>query len=62
LGPKIIGDTTGLHPITVLLSLIIAGNIYGVLGMVFVIPVVSILKILFGFFIDKARKRRLTNR
>lgn len=62
LGPKIIGDTTGLHPITVLLSLIIAGNIYGVLGMIFVIPLVSILKILFGFFIDKVRKRRLTNR
>ena len=62
LGPKIIGDTTGLHPITVLLSLIIAGNIYGVLGMIFVIPLVSILKILFGFFIDKARKRKLINR
>lgn len=59
LGPKIIGDTTGLHPTTVLLSLIIAGNMFGVLGMIFVIPVVSILKILFGFFVDKIRKRRL---
>ncbi len=62
LAPKIIGDSTGLHPITVLVSLIIAGNIYGVLGMIFVIPIVSISKILFGFLIDKIRKRRLINK
>jgi len=59
LAPKIIGDSTGLHPVTVLLALIIAGNLYGVLGMIFAIPIVSICKILFGFFIDKVRKRKL---
>lgn len=62
LAPKIIGDSTGLHPITVLLSLIIAGGMYGVIGMIFAVPIVSVLKILFGFFIDKIRKRNLISK
>lgn len=62
LAPKIIGESTGLHPITVLLGIIIAGNLYGVLGMIFVIPLVSILKILIGFFLDKIRRKKLINK
>lgn len=62
LAPKIIGESTGLHPITVLLGIIIAGNLYGVLGMIFIIPLVSILKILIGFFLDKIRRKKLINK
>ncbi len=59
LAPKIIGDSTGMHPITVLLSLIIAGGMFGVMGMIFSVPVVAVVKILAGFFIDRVRKRNL---
>ena len=62
LAPKIIGESTGLHPITVLLGIIIAGNLYGVLVMIFIIPLVSILKILIGFFLDKIRRKKLINK
>lgn len=56
LAPKIIGESTGIHPITVLLALIIGGGVFGVMGMVFSIPTVAIIKILFGFFMDLVRK------
>lgn len=59
LAPKIIGESTGIHPITVLLSLIIAGGMFGVMGMIFSVPVVAVVKILVGFFIDRIRKRNL---
>lgn len=53
LAPKIIGKTTGIHPLTILLSLIIGGGIFGVMGMIFSIPVVAVVKILIEFFIGK---------
>ncbi|WP_223375814.1 AI-2E family transporter [Schnuerera sp. xch1] len=59
LAPKIIGDSTGIHPITVLLSLIIGGGMFGVMGMVLSIPVVAVLKIILGHFLDRIRKRKL---
>ena len=56
LAPKVIGDTTGIHPLIILMSIIIGGGIFGVLGMVLAVPVVAILIILFGFISEKLKK------
>lgn len=56
LAPKIIGETTGIHPLIILISIIVGGGIFGVLGMVLAVPVVAILIILFGFISKKLRK------
>lgn len=56
LAPKIIGDTTGIHPIVILLSIIIGGGIFGVLGMILAVPVVAISIILFEFIKDKFKR------
>lgn len=56
LAPKIIGKSTGIHPVTVLLALIIGGGVFGIMGMIFSIPAVAIFKILFGFFMGKVRR------
>ncbi|MBU5440206.1 AI-2E family transporter [Tissierella sp. MSJ-40] len=56
LAPKIIGDSTGIHPITILLAIIIGGGMFGVLGMIFSIPVVAIFKILYAYLLEKFRK------
>ncbi len=53
LAPKIIGDSTGIHPVVILLSIIIGGGVFGVLGMILAIPVVSIFVILFRFIKDE---------
>ena len=46
LEPKIIGDSLQLHPITVLLSLIVWGMLWGVVGMVLAAPLTAVIKIL----------------
>ncbi|WP_236914983.1 AI-2E family transporter [Clostridium sp. Cult2] len=59
LAPKIIGETTGIHPITILLALVIGGGMFGVMGMIFSIPAVAVFKILYGFFMEKVRNRNV---
>lgn len=55
LAPKVIGETTGIHPLVVLISIIIGGGIFGVLGMVLAVPFVAISIILFKFINDKLK-------
>ncbi|MGK0361361.1 MAG: AI-2 transport protein TqsA [Bradymonadia bacterium] len=43
--PKIIGDSLELHPITVLLSLIVWGMLWGIVGMVLAAPLTAVFKI-----------------
>ncbi|MDK7722303.1 AI-2E family transporter [Peptoniphilus lacrimalis] len=50
LAPKLIGDSTGLNPLAVLISIIIGGGIFGIWGMVVSVPLVSIILILLDFF------------
>lgn len=50
LAPKLIGDSTGLNPLAVLISIIIGGGIFGIWGMVVSVPLVSIILILVDFF------------
>lgn len=56
LAPKIIGDTTGIHPMIILLSIIVGGGIFGVLGMILAVPVVAIFVILLDFFTTEFKK------
>lgn len=55
LGPKILGETIGLHPLVVLLSIIVGGAIFGVMGMIFSVPLVGIVRILYSFIKDKVK-------
>jgi len=43
--PKIVGSTTGLHPLFVLLAVAIAGSFAGILGMILAVPIAGILQI-----------------
>lgn len=57
LGPKLLGDSTGLHPFIILLSLIVGGSLFGVLGMIFSVPVVAVLRILWKHYNDSVHRR-----
>lgn len=48
--PKMMGESTGLHPITVLLSLTFWGLLWGVTGMFLSVPITATLKIVFSKF------------
>lgn len=46
LGPKILSDSVGLHPIIILFCILIGASIGGVLGMIFFLPIVLATKII----------------
>ena len=50
LTPRIIGNKLALHPMLVFIALIIAGDLYGLLGLVLAIPVLAVLKVFVVFF------------
>jgi len=51
--PKVVGATTGLHPLAVLLAITVAGYYGGIIGMVVAVPIAGILK----YFIIMAARR-----
>lgn len=46
IGPKIVGDSTGLHPVWVLLSIMVGGFFFGFVGLLIAVPVAVGLKLL----------------
>ncbi|OQY41176.1 hypothetical protein B6228_00135 [Candidatus Atribacteria bacterium 4572_76] len=47
LNPNILGKGLGLHPLTVILSMLICGQLLGILGVLVAVPLAAILKVLF---------------
>ena len=56
LAPKILGNSTGMHPLTILLSIIVGGAIFGVFGMILSVPIVAIIKIFYIAIRNKVRR------
>jgi predicted PurR-regulated permease PerM len=52
ISPNVVARTVKLHPLTVILSLLAAGTLLGLFGMLFVVPVVASVKILIMHFWD----------
>ncbi len=50
LTPYILGKETGLHPVTLILAMLIAGKLLGMIGLLMAVPLASIVKILFEEF------------
>lgn len=50
LEPKIMGESMGLHPVTILLFLTFWGFIWGITGMFLSVPITATLKIIFSKF------------
>ncbi len=48
--PKLMGDSLDLHPIAILLSLILWGMLWGVVGMLLATPITAVLKMLLERF------------
>ncbi|MDB5085471.1 MAG: family transporter [Bacilli bacterium] len=47
LSPAIVGKTLNLHPLTIILALLIGGEVGGIMGLIFCIPLVAVLKVIF---------------
>lgn len=58
IGPKILGDSTGISSFWVIVAILVGGGFFGVLGMFFGVPVFACLRMLVKWLMD----RRLTRR
>ena len=61
LGPKILGDSTGLKPIEVIFSIIIGGALFGVFGMFFGVPVFAVITRIISNIINKKYEVQFKN-
>ena len=56
--PHVVGNSVGLSPLITLVSIIIGGSLFGLLGMIFFIPLVSVLYTLTSQWINERIKAR----
>ena len=50
ISPQVLGSNMAIHPVTIMLLLISAGSLFGVAGVVFVIPIYAVIKVMFNHF------------
>ncbi len=53
LTPKLVGDSVGLHPVWLILSLSVFGTLFGFVGMLVAVPLAAALGVLARFAIDR---------
>ena len=44
---------TNLHPVIIICGLLIFGHFFGIVGMILATPIMSIIKVIFEFIIEK---------
>lgn len=58
LGPKILGESTGLKPLWVIFAITVGGSLFGVLGMLIGVPCVAVISYLLNTYIEYRLKSR----
>jgi len=61
LGPKILGNSTGLKPLWIIVAITIGGSLAGVAGMFFGVPIVAVLSFILNRYLDKRLAKKLPN-
>ena len=51
ISPKILGKSVGLNPLMIIFVLLAGGHLFGIVGMIFAVPVTGILKVLVTFIL-----------
>ncbi|MGI8650882.1 MAG: AI-2E family transporter [Rubrobacter sp.] len=57
LTPRIQSQALGVHPIIVFLSVIVGAGLFGILGAIFAVPALAVIRVLFDFFRVRLRTR-----
>lgn len=58
LAPWILGDSTGLPAVWILISILVGGGLFGMIGMFLGVPVCAVIYMLFKDFIENRLKKR----
>ena len=56
--PKVVGSSTGLHPLFVLLAVTIGGHYGGIVAMIIAVPIAGIIKVFILKWANWAEQRR----
>lgn len=59
LSPKIVGKSVGIHPVWVILSLVVGGRLYGLVGLLLAVPVAGVIKVLGKHVVKHVTKARI---
>ncbi|MFK7974010.1 MAG: AI-2E family transporter [Rickettsiaceae bacterium] len=59
LTPKIIGDKIGLHPVWIIFAVLAAAHLFGIIGIMFAIPIAGIVKVFLKYTLDYYRSTDL---
>jgi predicted PurR-regulated permease PerM len=57
ISPNIMGRTMQIHPLTIIIVLLVAGNLFGIIGVILGIPGYAILKVLVSYLYNKFKNR-----
>lgn len=55
--PRVMGDRLQIHPITILIVLLVMGDLMGIVGVIFGIPIYTLVKLLVTFIFRKFKQR-----
>jgi predicted PurR-regulated permease PerM len=58
IGPKIVGESVGLHPVTVILALSVFGFFFGFVGMLIAVPLAVLVKMVMNLALERYRDSR----
>ena len=58
IGPKILGDSTGISGFWVIVSILVGGGFFGVLGMFLAVPTCAALQVLVKYLMDRRLRQR----
>ncbi|SHJ49885.1 AI-2E family transporter [Paramaledivibacter caminithermalis] len=49
--PKIVGDSVGLHPVFVIVSLLVGGELFGIAGLLFAVPIAASIRVVLNHIV-----------
>ena len=58
LGPKILGNSTGLSAFWVIVSILLGGGLFGILGMLFGVPAFAVIYYIVKLFLDNQLEKK----
>ena len=56
--PFVVGNSLGLSPLWILLAIVVGGNLFGIIGMILGMPIVSVIYDLLSKFINKKIQKK----
>ncbi|WEV45375.1 AI-2E family transporter [Streptococcaceae bacterium ESL0687] len=57
--PKVVGNAMKIHPVTIMLLMLVVGNLYGLLGMIIAVPAYSLIKDIVKFIFTSYENRKI---